>query len=205
MHIPFPLVALVGVSLFLWMLTVVIKNFAGGSVVKNYKKIGETYNANVDYSKKVGSAKYPVAYGNYRNRDISIESYTNVEGKNSPNTLIKVACNNPTNLTLSLKKKSKNTLNYSVPTGDSEFDDVFVMQTNNPELAVHILDYTIKFKLLQAANLGFRGELLLEGNTMSYNEPGLIKKESSLLRIELLLHVLSDMADDLAKAENLHA
>ena len=205
MHIPFPLVLLVGASLFLWMLTVVIKNFTSGSVVKNYKKIGEIYNANVDYSKKIGSAKYPVAYGNYRNRDISIESYTKVEGKNSPNTLIKVACNNPSNLTLSLKKKSKNTLNYSVPTGDSEFDDVFAMQTNNPELAVHILDYTIKFKLLQAANLGFKGELLLNGNTMSYNEPGLIKKDSSLLRIELLLHVLSDMADDLAKADLLQA
>jgi len=198
MHIPFPLVILVGASLFLWMLMVVIKNFSGGSVVKNFKKIGETYNANVDYSKKVGSAKYPAAYGSYRNRDIAIESYTNVEGKNSPNTLIKVKCDNLSNLTLSLKRKNKLSSGNNVPTGDSEFDDVFVMKTNDPEKAIQILDYTIKFKLLQTANLGYNGEILLEGNNISYSEPGLMKKESSLLRIELLLHVLSDIAEDLA-------
>ena len=199
MHIPFPLILLVGASLFLWMLLVVIKNFASGSLVKNYKKLGETYNANVDFSKKIGSAKYPSAHGNYRNREMVIESYTNVAGKNSPNTLVKVNCNNPSNFTLSLKKKNKKTIDSNVQTGDSEFDAVFTMKTNDPEKAINILDYTIKFKLLQTANLGFNGELLLDGNTISYNEPGLIKKESSLLRIELLLHVLSDIADDLEK------
>ena len=72
------------------------------------------------------------------------------------------------------------------------------MKTNDPEKAIQILDYTIKFKLLQTANLGYNGEILLEGNNISYREPGLMKKESSLLRIELLLHVLSDIAEDLA-------
>lgn len=195
MHIPFPLIVLVGASLFLWMLLVVIKNFAGGSVTKNFKKIGDTYNANVDFSNK----KYPKAHGNYRNRGIAIESYTNTSDKNSPYTLIKVICNNPSNFSLSLKKKGKTSGSSSTPTGDSEFDDVFVLKTNDPEKAINILDYTIKFKLLQTANLGYKGELLLDGNTISYNEPGLIKKESGLLRIELLLHVLSDIADDLTK------
>ena len=198
MHIPFPLVLLVGASLFLWMLMVVIKNYTGGSLVKNYKKIGEIYNANIDLNKKVGSAKYPSAHGIYRSREILIESYSNAPGKNSPNTLINVRCDNPSNLTLSLTKKSKIPANNAIPTGDSEFDDVFIMKTNDPEKAIHILDYTIKFKLLQAANLGYNGELLLDGNNISYREPGLIKKESSLLRIELLLHVLSDIADDLS-------
>ena len=193
MHIPLPLVLLVGVSLFLWMLLVVLRNFTGGSLVKNYKKIGDTYNTMVDFSNK----KLPSAHGNYRNRDIAIESYANIEKKNALYTIIKVICSNPTGLMLSLKKKDKLSLGNYVPTGDSEFDDVFVMKTNDPEKAISILDYTIKFKLLQAANLGYSGELLLDGNTISYNEAGLIRKESSLLRIELMLHVLSDIADDL--------
>ncbi len=194
MHLSLPLLIVIAVSFILWIIYFLIKNFGGGSVVKNYKKIGDIYNTNVDYTQK----KLPVAAGKYRNRDISIGSFTRTNGKNSQGTFIKVSCSNPENLAITLQKKNKLSRNGNfISTGDSEFDEKFALKTNNPDKAIDILDYTIKFKLLQAANLNYEGEITLDGNTLSYSEPGLIKSDSSLLRIELLLHVMSDIADDL--------
>jgi hypothetical protein len=80
---------------------------------------------------------------------------------------------------------------------DSEFDSKFIVNTNNGERMFGMLNFSIKYKLLQSLNVGFKGELKLEGNKLSYTENELIKNNINLLRIEILLHLLCEISDEL--------
>ena len=82
---------------------------------------------------------------------------------------------------------------------DSEFDDKFAVSSETPDYVISLFTFNVKYSLLQAQNLGLRGELKLQGNKLSYIEPDMIKDESSRTRIELVMHILCDIADELEK------
>jgi hypothetical protein len=62
---------------------------------------------------------------------------------------------------------------------------------------ISLLDFNIKYKLLQASNLGFSGEITLDNDNLLYTEPELIRNDVVLLRSEVMIHVLTDIADSL--------
>ena len=99
-----------------------------------------------------------------------------------------------------MKKNRANEIKYGAKSfliNDAEFDGKFIVNTNNFEKMFSMLNFSIKYKLLQSLNVGFNGELTLEGNNLSYAENELIKNNINLLRIEILLHLLCEISDEL--------
>jgi hypothetical protein len=82
---------------------------------------------------------------------------------------------------------------------DTEFDEKFIVTSNSPEYLFQIFTFNIKYSLIQVANLSFRGELKLAGNVLDYTEPGFVLDENSKTRIELIMHILCDIADEFDK------
>lgn len=170
--------------------------------INNFKKLEEKYGMKADFSKKVGMKPHPLAYGLYRNRNIKIESIIrdSVDGKKvAPHTCLLVECINPDNFTFTVVRRKKQNAasfqNSSTLLNDNEFDDKFIIQTNNPEKMKNLFDFNTKFKLDQVHMLGFNGIIKLEGNNLTYIEKGLLSDNASLMRLELVLHELCDLAD----------
>jgi hypothetical protein len=185
-----------------WIILIIFLLSSNKKTVSNYKKLEEKYGIKSDYSKKVGMKNHPSGYGTYRNRNIKIESIIrdSVDGKKvAPHTCLIVECNNPDNFTFSVVRRKKQNaasfLNGSTLLNDNEFDDKYIIQTNNPEKTKNLFDFNTKFKLDQVHMLGFNGIIKLEGNHLIYIEKGLLSNDSSLMRLELVMHELCDIAD----------
>jgi len=173
-------------------------------IARFYKQLTEKYGFTPGEAKEKKSKYLPLLSGAYRNRIVTVESLRKeTGGKKSDCTLVRVNINNNNNFEFLITLNTKqNRLKYqnSEKTGDAEFDEKFILVSNNPELARQVLNFNTKFKLQQAADLNFKGEVKLNGNIIDYEEPGLINSSASLMRTELLLHELCDIADELKYA-----
>lgn len=172
------------------------------NIVKSYKSFTEKYGFEVDLSRKSGFFKHPVSHGSYRNIPVAIGSFIKQEGrKRSAATYIEAECSNPAEMDfIIVKKTNANSIKYggrAFTINDSEFDDKFIVNSNDMNLMFDLLNFSIKYKLLQSLNVGFKGELTLKGNKLQYVEKELIKNSVNLLRIEILLHLLCEISDEL--------
>ncbi len=171
-------------------------------VISNYNKLAEKYSLECDYSKKVGMKIHPNGHGIYRNRKVKIESAVrdSIDGqKVIPHTILTVECANSDGFTFTVvKRNKKNSMNYNAGTvmlDDNEFDDKYIIQTNSPDKIKKIFDFNTKFKLDQVVKLGFNGIISLNGNVLQYIERDLLQNDESLMRVELVMHELCDIAE----------
>lgn len=172
------------------------------TILKSYKSLNEKYGFEVDASKKSGLYRQPVSKGYYRNIPVLIGSFSKHEGrKKSAATYIEAECTNPDQMEFIIVKRSPaNVIRYGEKesaVNDAEFDDKFIVNTNDSEKMNKLMNFSIKYKLLQSLNLGLRGELTLRENKLQYVEKEYIKSSVNLLRIEILLHLLCEMEDEL--------
>ncbi|HAX49575.1 MAG TPA: hypothetical protein PK605_07265 [Ignavibacteria bacterium] len=196
------LLVLVPVLVVPWIVLYFVLIASNKKVVSNYRKLNDKYQLDTDLSKKVGMKTHPCAEGIYRSRQVKIESVVrdSVDGnKVIPHTVLTVDCANTDNFHFKVvKRNKKNTQNYSAGStlvDDSEFDDKFIITTNNPGKVKRIFDFNTKFKLDQVSALGFSGLIALEGNRLIYMEPELLASDDSLMRIELMMHEFCDIAE----------
>ncbi|MBZ0203617.1 MAG: hypothetical protein IT281_01240 [Ignavibacteria bacterium] len=196
------LIILIPVLLVPWIVLFFVMRGSNKKVIKNYKKLGEKYDLNIDLTKKVGMKNHPHASGTYRRRNIKIESVIrdSIDGKKIiPHTILFAECNNPDKFSFRVVKRSKqNRASYSegsILIEDNEFDDKFIVQTNDPQRLRRIFDFNTKFKLDQVHALGFNGTILLHENNLQYIERGLLKDDDSLMRVELIMHEFCDIAE----------
>ena len=185
-----------------WLAVMIYGSLSSKGVLKSYKSLSDKYGFETDLTKKSGFRKLPVVKGRYRNIPVEIGSFINQGGrKKSAATYIKAACTNPSGLEFVIVKKNRaNEIKYGAKSfliNDAEFDGKFIVNTNNFEKMFSMLNFSIKYKLLQSLNVGFNGELTLEGNNLSYAENELIKNNINLLRIEILLHLFCEISDEL--------
>ena len=196
------LFVLIPVLVLPWVVLYFVLVAANKRVIANYKKLSEKYELTTDLSKKVGMKTHPFAEGIYRSRQVKIESVVrdSVDGnKVVPHTVLSVDCANQDNFHFKVvKRNKKNTQNYSAGStliDDSEFDDKYIITTNNPAKLKKMFDFNTKFKLDQVSALGFNGIILLEGNKLVYMEPELLANNDALMRLELVMHELCDIAE----------
>jgi hypothetical protein len=185
-----------------WLAVIIYGLVSNQGILKNYKSLSDKYGFETDLTKKSGFRKLPIVKGRYRNIPVEIGSFINQSGrKKSVSTYIKAACTNPAGLEfLIVKKNHSNETKYGAKSfliNDTEFDGKFIVNANNGEKMFSLLNFSIKYKLLQSLNVGFKGEIKLEGNNLSYAENELIKNNINLLRIEILLHLLCEISDEL--------
>lgn len=184
-----------------WLVVIFYGLFSNKGILKSYKSLSDKYNFELDASKKSGLRKHPAVRGTYRNIPVEIGTFINPEGKKKTATYVNAACSNQSGFEfIIVKKNHANTVKYGGKAyliNDSEFDSKFIVNTNNSEKMFGLLNFSIKYKLLQSLNVGFKGELKLEGNKLSYVENELIKNNINLLRIEIMLHLLCEISDEL--------
>jgi len=175
---------------------------ANKRVLKNYRSLADKYNLSIDTSKKIGMKTHPAASGVYRNRSVKIESVVrdSIEGKKvMPHTALTVECANNDGFNfLVVKRKRQNNAAFlagSTLIEDADFDDKFICRTNNPVKMKNIFDFNTRFKMDQVHALGFDGHISLDGNHLQYIEKGLLKDNDSVMRAELIMHELCDIAD----------
>ncbi len=197
---PKTLIPLVILLVIPWIIFFFVYMNAKKKIIKNYKKLEEKYGLSCDYSKKVGMTAHPSAQGLYRSRNIKIESIIRdtIEGKKvMPHTALSVECVNSDNFSFMVVKRKKRSsfLAGSSLIDDNEFDDKFIIQTSNPQKMKSIFDFNTRFKLDQVHALGFDGAIILKGNSLMYIEKNLLKNDEALMRMELVMHELCDIAD----------
>ena len=185
-----------------WLFVLFYRFIVNRNIIKNYMSLAEKYGFEVDASKKSGFFKHPVSHGKYRNIPVVIGSFIKEEGREkSADTFINVECINPSEMDfIIVKKTGANSIMYggkSFTVNDSEFDDKFIVNSNDMNRMLELLNFSIKYKLIQSLNVGFKGELTLNGSKLAYIEKELIKNSVNLLRIEILLHLLCEIADEL--------
>jgi len=187
-----------------WIIVGFIAVSSGRNVRKNFRKLEDKYGLQIDFSKNIGIQVLPSASGVYRNRKIKIESHITdtIDGKKiSPHTTLTIECNNPADFSFLIARRNRRNnaafISGSSLIDDNEFDDKFILQTNDIDKLRKIFDFNTKFKLDQIYSLGFDGIIKLEGNCIRYSEKGLMKDDHSLLRLELMMHELCDIADSM--------
>lgn len=195
-------IILFAVGVAVWIFTFLYVRYSNKSVVRYFNKFSEKYGVNVDDKKKIGIGRFPVAEGVYRDYPLFIASMNTGENyKSYVHTYIRLICRNYTGLNFIIVKNNKqNLVTYGgseIDVNDSEFAEKFIINTNNPEFMISLLDFNIKYKLLQAANLGFNGEIMLSNENLTYIEQELIRNDIIMLRSEVMIHVLTDIADSL--------
>jgi hypothetical protein len=196
------LIILLPILIVPWIAVYILFISSNRKVISNFKKLADKYSFQTDFSKKIGMKTHPSASGVYRNRNIHIESIIrdSLDGKKIiPHTVITAECSNPNNFYFAVvKRNKKNTLNFqngSHLTGDNEFDNNFIIKTNDINKLNNILDFNTKFKLDRVLALGFNGIVILEGNFIKYIDSGLLNSDEALMRAELMLHEICDISD----------
>jgi uncharacterized membrane protein YecN with MAPEG domain len=189
-----------------WLLVIVYLLIVNSNILKSYKSLSNKYGFELDSSKKSRFFKHPVARGRYTEVPVEIGSFIKEEGrKKNSATYINADCINHQGLDFTIvKKNNANKIKYgdnAFSINDAEFDRKFIINTNNTKRMFDLLNFSIKYKLLQSLNIGFNGELRLNGNKLEYIEKELIKNSVNLLRIEILLHLLCEIADELKRNE----
>lgn len=185
-----------------WIVLYFVFIASNKKVISNFKKLAEKYRLICDFKKKVGMKTHPIAEGIYRNRKIKIDSTVrdSLDGKKViPHTVLTVDCVNEDNFFFRLVKRNKKNSalfsNGTVLAEDNEFDDKFIIQSNLPDKVKKVFDFNTRFKLDQVNTLGFNGMIFLEGSRLIYFEPELLSSDDALMRLELVLHELCDIAD----------
>lgn len=190
-----------------WLFILVRIFIINRNIIKNFKSLTNKYGFEVDSTRKSGFFRYPVSHGQYRGIPVEICSFVKEDkGKKSPATFISVDCINPDELDfIIVKKDNANNITYggkAFNINDTEFDSKFIVSTNNMKKMFDLLNFSIKYKLLQLVNVGYKGELQLNGTKLRYEEKELVKGSMNLLRIEILLHLLCEIADELKHAKS---
>ena len=201
-----PVIALVIISLILWIFLFTIRKSRNKNILTYFKQLAEKYGLFLDESNKIGAVIYPLLKGVYKNRQIGIGCYIKNDGKKKLlTTYVRVECSNHRKISFDIVKKTKNSSlsggGSIVNMMDSEFDEKFIVTSNSPEYLLPTFTFNIKYSLVQVANLGFNGELKLENNVLDYTEPELMNDENAKTRIELIMHILCDIADELGKMD----
>lgn len=196
------LIVIIPILVVPWIVLYFLMISANKKIIANYKKLAEKYSLECDYSKKVGMKTHPNAHGIYRSRQVKIESVVrdSIDGqKVIPHTVLSVDCANSDGFIFKLvKRNKKNSINFSSGTvmlDDNEFDNKFIIQTNFPDKMKKMFDFNTKFKLDQVYALGFNGIISLDGNQLQYIERDLLANNDSLMRVELVMHELCDLAE----------
>lgn len=198
------LVVLIVTSIFLWILIFKNSKSRNKKVKEYFAQLAEKYGLALDESNKIGAITYPLVTGIYKRRQIGIGCLAGGD-KNlkEAKTYVRVECSNRHNMSFHLVRKAKNSA--IIPDGravkmmDSEFDEKYIVASASPDLIFPVFTFNVKYSLLQAIHLGLKGELTLDKNVLDYTEPTLINDENSKTRIELLMHILCDVADELEK------
>lgn len=193
-------IAVILISPWLLMLSYIV--IINRNIKKNYKSLANKYSFEVDASKKSGFINYPLSHGQYRGIPVEICSFRNEEGKKkTPATYVSADCTNENSFEfIIVKKNSTNNIKYGAKAftvNDSELDGKFIINTNDTEKMFGLLNFSVKYKLQQSMNVGFKGKLFLTGTKLRYEENELIKGSLNLLRIEILLHLVCEIADEL--------
>lgn len=196
------LIVIIPVLVVPWIVLYFVFIASNKKVISNYKKLAEKYQLSCDFSKKVGMKTHPRAEGIYRSRQVKIESILrdSLDGRKViPHTVLTVDCANSDNFFFKLyKRNKKNSASFSggsTLVDDNEFDDKFIIQSNAPERIKKMFDFNTKFKLDQVNALGFNGLIALEGSRLIYMEPELLANDDALMRLELVMHELCDIAE----------
>ncbi len=189
-----------------WLFVLAYLYITNRNILKNYKSLTNKYGFEVDSTKKSGFFRHPVSRGQYRGIPVEICSFIKENGrKKSPATYISVDCINPNGFDFTIvKKNTANNIAYggkAFTINDSEFDSKFIVNTNDMKKMFDLLNFSIKYKLIQSVNVGFKGTLQLNGTKLRYEEKELIKSSMNLLRIEILLHLLCEIADELRQVK----
>ena len=196
------LIALLIIFILPWILVSVHYLTRKRRSVKYFKELQEKYSLTPG---KNGSKNNFIS-GYYRGKPICIE-YTEAESKKKICTRLIVECDNPDNFEFSIVKRKRSGnpyyLNGAFIFEDNEFDDMFFIQTNNLERLKNMFDFNSRFKLQQVASLGFSGEIKLEGGTFTYLESGLLNNDIAVMKLELVMHELCDLADAMKYDEQL--
>lgn len=185
-----------------WIVLYFVFIASNKKVISNFKKLSEKYQLICDFSKKAGMKPHPNAEGIYRNRKIKINSTIrdSVDFKKViPHTVLTVECDNENNFSFRLVKRNKRNSklfsNNTVLADDNEFDEKFIIQSNMPGKVKKLIDFNTKFKLDHVNSLGFNGIIFLEGSSLVYLEPELLASDNALMRLELVMHELCDIAE----------
>lgn len=196
------LLILIPILVIPWLILFLYLVSSNKRVINNYKKLSEKYGLVCDFSKKAGMKNHPSAAGIYRNRNVKIESVmmnSRVNGKNVLHTLLSVECGNSDDFTFTAVKRTKQVSSADrsalALTDDKEFDGKFIIQTNDPVRVKRIFDFNTRFKLDQVHALGFNGTISLNGNLLQYAEKEQLSGSDPLMRFELVMHELCDIAD----------
>jgi len=197
-----PVLLILAVFILPWAILFFVKVNVRKNLISNFKKLNEKYGLEFDISKRSGSTALPSARGIYRSRNVKIESLDHDAFKNRkvpPHTILSVECTNESNFEFTIVKNNRlNSRTFgkdSVSVEDNEFDEKYIIRTNDPVKIRNIFDFNTRFKLDQVHKLGFEGVIDLRGNFLFYSEKGLLKSDESLMRFELVLHELCDIAD----------
>jgi len=199
------LIVLIVISILLWILILKSSKSRNKKVREAFAKLAEKYGLGLDESNKIGPITYPLVTGVYKKRQIGIGCLAGSDkNQKDAKTYIRVECSNRNNMSFHLRKRLKNSVlpddgAATVNMTDTEFDEKYLVTSNSPNLIFPVFTFNVKYSLLQALHLGLKGEVTLYKNVLDYTEPRLITDENSQTRIELLMHILCDIADELEK------
>ena len=153
-----------------------------------------------------GRMKSPmVVEGNYKGKAVKVFHVRQGAGNNiRMYAAIQVLGRNPIDMTFSIEKKTwahaftKMIGSKQVMFGEREFDKKFVVKSNHPEVLQLVLSDSIRVGLLNLLEeLGFDGEIQLEGNKMIYLEVGMINRTRRRKRYEKLVDLMSCLRDEM--------
>ena len=196
------LLILLLIAIISWLSWFIYNKYSDNRLLKNFRALQERYGLMLDISHKKGLLHYPSAKGNIKNYPVQLGTFIDSTGKKKKAlTSVRLGCTNSTGLVFRIIKRNlQNKIKYGqnvLHIGDTEFDENFIVNSPDRERMLDLLNFSIKYKLLQTANIDFKGELTLDGNILTYAEQGLLIDRRDLLRIELMIHLLCEIADTL--------
>lgn len=204
------LLILLAAGFAIWIIAIIINKFFSKSGVKCYKILADKYELAIDLYHKEGirhrRIKLPVANGTYRGYTVQLGAMLNDEsGKKIPYTFISAQCENRDNLAFRISDRETAKPGLAVeqesPINDSEFDQKFIVNTNNEAGMSSLMNFNVKYMLTQSNDLGAKGELSLNGNEIRYTEPHYLSGDVGILKAEILLQLICDLADEIEKKQ----
>jgi hypothetical protein len=198
-----PIILILPALIVIWLIVYfVYYRYNDRQILKNYKVLKDKYSLKLDTSKKTGQLHIPISEGVFK--DLPVVVGTDIQynsRKKKIKTFVKITCSNPDSMAFSISERvPKKKILYSSdiqPTGDSEIDGKYIIKCSDFKKMFTLLNFSIKYKLAQLANVGFKGDIALRENSLLYSEPGMILTNLDLLRIELMMHLLCEISDEL--------
>ncbi len=196
------LVVLIIISVILWILIFMNSKSRNKKVREYFAQLAEKYGFKLDESNKAGKTVYPLLTGIYKGRQVGIGCLTGGENQKETKTYVRVECSNRNQMDFHLRRRPKNGVMPSAATVnmmDAEFDEKYYVTSATPNLIFPVFSFNVKYSLLQALHLGLKGDMTLGKNLLDYTESKFISDENSKTRVELIMHILCDIADELEK------